>query len=206
MTENDPTTEIAPTTENDPTSENDPVAPAADGGDLSRRGFVLRGLAAGGVAIAAAIGVPVVAFGSAPAWQWKEEDSAELIETSIPPTLRSDVWTSVGKITDFEVGAPRYVIVDRPVVDGWVREDAPIGVYVVRKSDTEAVVFDPHCTHLGCPLSATAGSNSFVCPCHGGSFDTDGNVTSGPPPHAMFRYEVRVDGGDIAIRALLSES
>jgi Rieske Fe-S protein len=186
-------------------SENDPEGPAVDIGDLSRRRFVLRSLAAVGGMIAAALGLPVLAFGSAPGWQWKEEAAPELIETSVPPTLRSDAWTPVGSLLDFEVGVPKYVIVDRPVVDGWVRADAPIGVYVVRKSDTEAVVFDPHCTHLGCPLSATAGSNAFVCPCHGGSFDTDGDVTSGPPPHPMFRYEVRLDGGAVVIGALLAE-
>lgn len=186
-------------------SDNDPGTPAAGGGDLSRRRFVLRSLAGVGGAIAAALGLPVLAFGSAPGWQWQEEAAPELIETSVPPTLLSDAWTPVGSLVDFEVGVPKYVIVDRPVVDGWVRADAPVGVYVVRKSDTEAVVFDPHCTHLGCPLSATAGSNSFVCPCHGGSFDTNGDVTSGPPPHPMFRYTVRVDGGNVVIGALEAE-
>ena len=186
-------------------SENDPTGPVAAGGELSRRRFVLRSLATLGGAIAAALGLPVLAFGSAHAWQWTEEAPAELIETSVPPTLQSDAQTPVGKLLDFEVGIPRYVVVDRPVVDGWVRADAPIGVYVVRKSDTEAVVFDPHCTHLGCPLAATPGSNAFVCPCHGGSFDTNGDVTSGPPPHPMFRYEVRIDGSDVVIGALQSE-
>lgn len=186
-------------------SENDPGEPVATSAELSRRRFVLRALAALGGTIAAAIGLPVLGFGAAPGWQWREEAAAELIETSVPPTLHSDAWTPVGSLLDFQVDVPKYVIVDRPVVDGWVRADAPIGVYVVRKSDTEAVVFDPHCTHLGCPLAATPGSNAFVCPCHGGSFDTDGNVTSGPPPHPMFRYEVRLDSGNVVIGALDAE-
>lgn len=172
---------------------------------VSRRRFVLRGLAAAAAAIAAAIGIPVVGFGAAPAWLWREKDDPELIETSIPPTLRSAAWTRVGALSDFVINEPKFVIVDRPVVDGWVRNDQPIGVYVVRRSDTEAIVFDSHCTHLGCPLKATAGSGSFVCPCHGGSFAGDGTVMSGPPPHAMFRYDLRIEGADILIGDLLVE-
>lgn len=175
------------------------------GTDPSRRRFVLRGLAIVAGGIAAILGIPVVGFGAAPAWLWREEDDPELVETSIPPTLRSSAWTSVGRLSDLELGVPTYVIVNRPIVDGWVRTDAPVGVYVVKQSDTAAVAFDSHCTHLGCPLAALRGANSFVCPCHGGSFDTNGEVTSGPPPHAMFRYEVRVDGNDVLIGALLVE-
>lgn len=167
---------------------------------LSRRNFVLRalGLIAGG--IAAALGIPVAGFASAPGWQAKTP--ARLLSVSVVPTLRSSALASVGKLADFEVGIPQYVKVDRPVVDGWVQENAPIGVYVVRPSETDVLVFDPHCTHLGCPLAWSPGSSSFVCPCHGGSFDADGRVIGGPPPRPMIRYEVRIQGDDVHIGAL----
>lgn len=177
-----------------------PGEPPGERAAISRRTFVLRalGLIAGG--IAAALGIPVAGFASAPGWQAKTP--ARLLSVSVVPTLRSSALASVGKLTDFEVGFPQYVEVDRPVVDGWVRENAPVGIYVVRTSETDVLVFDPHCTHLGCPLAWSPGSRSFVCPCHGGSFDADGRVIGGPPPRPMIRYEVRIEGDDVLIGAL----
>jgi len=168
--------------------------------ELSRRNFVVRTLALIGGAITAVLGIPVVGFGIAPGWQARSP--VRLLSTSIVPTLRSSALTSVGKLADFKVGVPQYVKVDRPVVDGWVAENAPIGVHVVRKSDTDVAVFDPHCTHLGCPLAWSTGSKSFACPCHGGSFNDDGDVIAGPPPRPMIRYETRIQDGEVFIGAL----
>lgn len=184
-----------------------PVGAAATPGEtpeekpaLSRRNFVVRAVAAIGGAIAVVVGIPVVGFASAPGWQARA--SLRLLSTSIVPTLRSTSLTSVGKLADFEVGVPTYVKVERPVVDGWVEENAPIGVHVVRTSETEVAVFDPHCTHLGCPLAWSTGSKSFVCPCHGGSFNHDGEVIAGPPPRPMIRYDTRIQDGEVLIGAL----
>jgi Rieske Fe-S protein len=129
-----------------------------------------------------------------------------LLSTSIVPTLRSSALTSVGTLADFKVGVPQYVKVERPVVDGWVAENAPIGVHVVRNSDTDVAVFDPHCTHLGCPLAWSTGSKSFACPCHGGSFNSSGDVIAGPPPRPMIRYETRIQDGEVFIGALQDEA
>lgn len=172
--------------------------------ELSRRNFVVRGLMLIGGAIVAVLGIPVVGFGSAPGWQARTP--VRLLSTSIVPTLRSSALTSVGKLADFKVGVPQYVKVDRPVVDGWVAENAPIGVHVVRKSDTDVAVFDPHCTHLGCPLAWSTGSKSFACPCHGGSFNSSGDVIAGPPPRPMIRYETRIQDGEVFIGALQEEA
>ncbi len=167
---------------------------------LSRRNFVVRALAAIGGGIAAVLGIPVVGFASAPGWQARTP--VRLLSTSIVPTLRSSALTSVGKLTDFEVGVPKYVKVERPVIDGWVQENAPVGVHVVRTSEAEAAVFDPHCTHLGCPVAWSTGSKSFNCPCHGGVFDRDGEVVAGPPPRPLVRYETRIQDGELFIGAL----
>jgi menaquinol-cytochrome c reductase iron-sulfur subunit len=168
--------------------------------ELSRRNFVLRVLGLIGGAIAAVLGIPVVGFASAPGWQAKAP--VRLLSTSIVPTLRSSALTSVGRLADFEVGVPQYVKVDRPVVDGWVAENAPVGVHVVRTSEADVAVFDPHCTHLGCPLAWSTGSRSFVCPCHGGSFNSDGDVIAGPPPGPMLRYETRIQDGEVFVGGL----
>jgi menaquinol-cytochrome c reductase iron-sulfur subunit len=171
---------------------------------LSRRNFVVRALGVIGGAIVAVLGIPIVGFASAPGWQARSP--VRLLSTSIVPTLRSSTLTSVGKLADFEVGVPQYVKVDRPVVDGWVEENAPVGVHVVRTSETDVAAFDPHCTHLGCPLAWSTGSKSFACPCHGGSFNRDGEVIAGPPPRPMIRYETRIQDGEVFVGALQDEA
>jgi len=167
---------------------------------LSRRTFVLRSMAAIGGVTGALLVIPVVGYAAAPGL--KAGTPVRFLSTSVAPTLRSDTWSRVGAVTDFEVGVPKYVLVDRHIVDGWVQETTPVGVHVVRQSDTEAVVYDPHCTHLGCPLAWSDGAGAFVCPCHGGSFGPDGNVRSGPPPRPMVRYETKIENGDLFIGAL----
>ncbi len=55
------------------------------------------------------------------------------------------------------------------------------------------------CTHQGCTITFGAGSQSFVCPCHGGAYDLNGNVTSGPPPYPIKRYSVTRNGNILTV-------
>lgn len=173
----------------------------ASGPRLSRRSFVMRSLAVIGGGIAAVLAVPIVGFATAPGW--RARTPIRWLSTSVVPTSRSSDWTLVGRIADFEIGVPEYRQVDRHVVDGWVSETLPVGVHVVRQNETEVAVFDPHCTHLGCPLAWSNGASKFLCPCHGGSFDGAGEVVSGPPPRPMIRYETRLEGDQILIGQLV---
>ena len=106
-------------------------------------------------------------------------------------------------IGDLDIGVPAYLTVDRPIVDGWVKRVEPVGVYVLRETDAKAVVMDPHCTHLGCPVKFASGAGGFLCPCHGGTFDEQGYPTAGPPPRRLDIYETRVENGEVLFRELL---
>ncbi len=50
------------------------------------------------------------------------------------------------------------------------------------------------CTHLGCIPMWRAGSQDFICACHGGIFDVNGVNTYGPPPAPLVIPPFRVDG------------
>lgn len=173
------------------------------GSESSRRKFMIRVMTILGGTIAAVLAIPVAGFITVPGWQAKTPP--KLLSTSVAPTLRSDEWTSIGKVTEYEVGVPKYIEVDRNIVDGWVVESAPIGIQVVRMTDANVVVFDSHCTHLGCPLTWSTGAEAFVCPCHGGSFKSTGEVISGPPPRPMIRYETRTEGDEVFIGTFVAE-
>jgi Rieske Fe-S protein len=82
-----------------------------------------------------------------------------------------------------------------------------------------------HCAHLGCPVQPNTDVNvphkqykdvtliplpfppsGFGCPCHGGQYDTEGNVTAGPPVRALDRYAFSVRNGNLFLEAPFSVS
>jgi len=69
-------------------------------------------------------------------------------------------------------------------------------VAIIRESDKISAV-SLVCTHLGCTVSATAGE--LVCPCHGSSFDWQGNVLKGPANRPLPQYKVEERDGRIAV-------
>jgi Rieske Fe-S protein len=52
------------------------------------------------------------------------------------------------------------------------------GVFVIRK-DGKVFAFSAFCTHRRCKLAAQP-DRSFLCKCHGSTFDPGGKVTEGP--------------------------
>ena len=59
-------------------------------------------------------------------------------------------------------------------------------------------VLSSSCAHLGCPVRwiTKEGEGEFLCPCHGGIYNINGQYVGGPPPRGMYEYtyEVREDG------------
>ncbi|MGA9648728.1 FAD-dependent oxidoreductase [Pedobacter sp.] len=48
----------------------------------------------------------------------------------------------------------------------------------------------PVCTHAGCIVNWNSVEQSWDCPCHGGRFDIDGSVITGPPKTPLKKIEV----------------
>jgi len=55
------------------------------------------------------------------------------------------------------------------------------------------------CTHTGCPVRWVDASKEFHCSCHGGRFDSDGNVIAGPPPRPLERLRVEQVGRTVVV-------
>src|ERR1035438_2230989 len=64
------------------------------------------------------------------------------------------------------------------------------GVIVANTGSNTYIALAQACTHAGCSIGYNYSQNDFVCPCHGGTFDTSGNVVSGPPPAPLKKYTV----------------
>ena len=50
------------------------------------------------------------------------------------------------------------------------------------------------CTHLGCIPSYDGNDKSFLCACHGGTYDATADVTKAPPPRGLDIPPFRLEG------------
>src|SRR3982751_1197740 len=70
---------------------------------------------------------------------------------------------------------------------------------IVLNVDGAVRAFRAVCTHEGCPLGWNAQPHLIRCPGHGGAYDTNGHVVSGPPPAPLTELRTAVDHGQIYI-------
>ena len=77
----------------------------------------------------------------------------------------------------------------------WPEDWGEDAAWVYRSGEGTFIVYNMHCTHVGCPIRWSPPAKRFFCPCHGGVFDENGNVVAGPPPHPLNRYRVKVEDG-----------
>jgi glycine/D-amino acid oxidase-like deaminating enzyme/nitrite reductase/ring-hydroxylating ferredoxin subunit len=70
---------------------------------------------------------------------------------------------------------------DMPADYGEVVEYNGNKVAVYKDADGVISALSPTCTHAGCIVSFNAAEKSWDCPCHGGRYDLNGKVISGPP-------------------------
>ena len=70
---------------------------------------------------------------------------------------------------------------------------------IINTKDKGFLAFSMVCTHLGCLVKYDKEKQLFICPCHAGMFDLEGNVVSGPPPKPLPKFAVKVEGDNIVI-------
>lgn len=55
------------------------------------------------------------------------------------------------------------------------------------------------CTHMGCRVSWHDDACRYVCACHEGTYDANGEPVAGPPLEPLRRAPFRIDRGDVVI-------
>lgn len=119
--------------------------------------------------------------------------SVAMVAQAVTPPPRSiDGKTKVGKLAvgrmaDLEVGVPV------------LAEYGDDSVFLVKKSESEAVVLDAACPHVACKLAYNESSGEFDCPCHASSFTIDGVLLGGPAPRDMIAAAFEIVGGEIVV-------
>ena len=69
-------------------------------------------------------------------------------------------------------------------------------IYVVA-SGAGYRALSPICTHRGCTVDVKG--ERLVCPCHGSTYDREGNVLKGPAQRALSRFPVTREGEELVI-------
>jgi menaquinol-cytochrome c reductase iron-sulfur subunit len=115
------------------------------------------------------------------------------------PALRKPkvVWKKCGSADAFPVGDITFVALQPLERRQWPENWGTEAAWVFRKSADRFIVYNLHCTHVGCPVNWSPPAKRFFCPCHGGVFDQDGRVVAGPPPRPLDRYDVKVENGSL---------
>jgi cytochrome b6-f complex iron-sulfur subunit len=69
-----------------------------------------------------------------------------------------------------------------------------MGNVVVGRDENGVYAMSAVCTHAGCLLGDTTRTIAagLSCPCHGSTFDGDGNVTRGPAGVSLQHYQVTI--------------
>jgi menaquinol-cytochrome c reductase iron-sulfur subunit len=163
-----------------------PMSSLDDSALFSRRQFLTKlslGLSAFGAAL---VGLPIIGF-------------------MLSPLLRRppEVWRAVGAVDSFTIGQTIEISFDDASPLPWAGVTAKTAAWLRRNSQTEFIAFSVNCTHLGCPVRWLQDSKLFMCPCHGGVYDDQGNNVAGPPPQSLRRYPVRVNNkGQVEIQTI----
>lgn len=74
-------------------------------------------------------------------------------------------------------------------------------VLLLRRGE-QVHALDDRCSHRGCPLhEGTLEDDTITCRCHGSTFRLDGSIVSGPATAPQPRFDARLSGGKVEIRA-----
>jgi len=73
------------------------------------------------------------------------------------------------------------------------------GVIIARTTSGTFIAVSATCTHQGGTLGYSSGSNTFVCPLHGATFNSSGGVVSGPATTAVQKYNTTLSGTSLRV-------
>ena len=152
-------------------------------GAVGRRNFLVRTI----VAIQATIGATVAfVFGA----------------TTLAPSFsrRDPFWLHAADLESLPENQPIPVTLRITRPDGYSQVVDRTVVYLVRTGEHDVRAMQSTCTHLGCRTSYDRRSKRILCPCHGGVFDTQGNVVDGPPPAPLPTLTTKVDNGQVLVQ------
>ena len=150
--------------------------------------FLTKGLLS---VIGLLLAVPAIAYFWAPLRKKREAETLD------------EGFADAGSVADLPVGQWRLLTLDVVRRDGWQEKARMRHAIWARRAgerETSVTVLSPICPHLGCPIEWHPDRSEFLCPCHKGTFDSSGQVVSGPPPRGMDELPSKVRAGRLLVQ------
>ncbi len=151
---------------------------------MERRSFLKWLTNALGALFGIVLGIPAIAY---------------LIDARNRPAPTGDFKT-VARLSELPVGVPHQVVIRDVRRDAWtLHPNDVIGrVWLIRRDQEKVEAFTTICPHLGCSINFEEKAKRFICPCHGGTFDEQGQRIdlggmTNPAPRGMDMLECRRD-------------
>jgi Rieske Fe-S protein len=101
-------------------------------------------------------------------------------------------WRKAASVFSLPADAPFTAVLASREDDGWYATRKESVIFIDREGDGYRAMSST-CAHLGCRVKWEGAKQEYHCPCHGGVYDREGRVVSGPPPHPLDRLNVRVN-------------
>jgi cytochrome b6-f complex iron-sulfur subunit len=73
-------------------------------------------------------------------------------------------------------------------------------VIIARSKNGDFLVVEKACTHQGTTVDFKSDTTSFSCSNHGATYDSSGNVTSGPAPKSLKKYTATFDSAKNTVK------
>jgi quinol---cytochrome c reductase iron-sulfur subunit, bacillus type len=151
--------------------------------DVGRRSFLVRAILAIQTTVGATVAFILGATTLAPSFSRQEE-----------------AWLRAAELDALPENQPVPVTLRVTRQDGYSQVVDRTVVYLVRTGEQSVRAMQSTCTHLGCRTSYDRRSKRIMCPCHGGVYDTQGNVIDGPPPAPLPTLMTRVENGQVMVQ------
>jgi Rieske Fe-S protein len=186
--------------------------PAPEPGERFPRNKFLEGATLGlGAVIGAIVTLPAAGFALLPGFLKQKAHKVDL-----------------GPLTDFEENKWKIVTFIRDPAQGEIsRRTAFVRNNGLLDGDPSFTIISNRCAHVGCPvqpggpvfqkqektikthngdvlITPVLPAAGFICPCHGGSYDQEGNRIAGPPVRGLDRYEFDIENGRLVLGDLYS--
>lgn len=151
--------------------------------DSSKRSFLKLAFVGINGALGVLMGVPVLGYVLGPLFRKTESK-----------------WVEAGGVDEFKSGEPKARRLRYVSGSGYREVEKDRNVWVMNEG-TGLTVFSSECPHVGCNVvwHGEEQGGVFICPCHGGHFNRNGDVLSGPPPRPLKRLATKVENGKVFI-------